>query len=101
MQTKKHKERERIANMKWKDISSYSRKDTDRTPKTWELKAAGMMIVVTRHINYSPDAWLMTCQPFCEILEIGHGTADEAKSVAVEYVSKNLERCIAALYQCG
>lgn len=82
--------------MEWKDISSYSRSDTDRTPKTWALQAEGLKIVVTRHVNYAPDAWLLCCQPFCEYGEIGTGTADEAKAAAVEYVRKNLELCLAA-----
>ena len=83
--------------MQWKDISSYSQRDTDRTPKTWALKAAGLKIVVTRHIHHAPDAWVLSCEPFCGGIEIGTGTADEAKAAAVEIVRMNLEQCIAAL----
>lgn len=83
--------------MQWKDISSHSQKDTDRTPQTWALKAAGLKIVITRHIYHAPDAWVLSCPPFGEGIEIGNGTADEAKSAAIEYVRANLERSIAAL----
>lgn len=83
--------------MQWKDISSYSQRDTDRTPKTWELKVARLTVIVTRHIHHAPDAWVLSCDPFCSAFEIGNGTADEAKSAAVEFVRKNLEKCIAEL----
>jgi len=44
---------------KWKDDSSYSRGDTDRTPKSWLLQAGnGVTLIVTRHIHYPPDMWL-------------------------------------------
>lgn len=46
---------------KWKDISSYSRGDRDRTPHSWECKVAGIRLVVTRHIHHDPSDWLVRC----------------------------------------
>lgn len=47
---------------KWNDISAHSRSETDRTPKTWEMKGpCGLRIVVTRHIHYPKDQWLLVC----------------------------------------
>lgn len=47
-------------NPKWLDISSYSRTDTDRTPRSWllDLKSVGRL-VVTRHKDYAFDEWVI------------------------------------------
>jgi len=83
--------------MGWKDISSHNQGDTMRTPDTFALKAARLRIVATRHIYHAPDAWVLNCLSFGDGIEIGRGTAVEAKDAAVEFVRKNLGQCIAAL----
>jgi hypothetical protein len=45
--------------LEWKDISSHSQRATDRTPKSWETVGLSSSIVVTRHIHYGPDVWIM------------------------------------------
>lgn len=89
------------ANLKWKDISSYSKSDTDRAPRTWSLPAAGLTIIVTRHLDFPADAWVMRCAPFCDNLQISTGTVEEAKAAAVAYVRANLYRCLTLLGPAG
>jgi len=48
----------------WKDVSSYSQSDKERVPKSFEIMAGGsrgIRIVVSRHIHYEPDQWLLQC----------------------------------------
>lgn len=46
--------------MTWADTTSYSRGDTDRIPRTWEIEAPDLRIVVSRWI-YAPGSWFLTC----------------------------------------
>ena len=48
----------------WNDITSYSRNNKERVPQTWELKRDSLRIRVSRHINYEPDQWLLSCREF-------------------------------------
>ncbi len=63
----------------WKDITSYSRSDTDKTPKSWALKAGPFRLVVHRHIHYGPNQWLATCPGVFEHQELESEDADRAK----------------------
>lgn len=45
----------------WKDTSSWCKSEVDRTPKTWTFESHGKRVVVTRHVGYGPDAWVMSC----------------------------------------
>lgn len=83
--------------MNWKNISSYSQGDKVRLPKTFELRCAGLRLVVTRRIHCAADAWFLDCEPFAYYIKIGNGTAEEAQAAAVEYVRKSLEKAIAAM----
>jgi hypothetical protein len=44
----------------WKDGTSYSRGDKDRTPRDWRATIDGMVVIVHRHIHY-PGLWLVSC----------------------------------------
>ena len=45
----------------WVDVSSYSRDDVIRVPKSFECNIQGTLrIVVTRHRHFDDDAWVMT-----------------------------------------
>ncbi len=83
--------------MKWKDVSSFSQGDKARIPCSFELRAAGIRIAVSRHIHYAPDAWVLRCEPFTTGTEISNGTADEAMDLAVEYVLSHLDKAAAVL----
>lgn len=45
--------------LKWRDETSFSRHEADRTPKTWTLEAAPLKLVVHRHLHY-PGSWLVS-----------------------------------------
>ena len=71
--------------MTWKDVSSYSRDEKDRTPKSWQWKANGTHLVVTHHIHY-PGEWVMTFEPFIRMKVIGKigDDIEEIKKDALE-----------------
>jgi len=48
--------------MKWKDVSSYSRDDTERAPRTFEIRTDAIIVVVTRWIHGDPARWYLTCR---------------------------------------
>lgn len=50
-----------MSKAEWKDISSYSRYDKDRTPHTWELRIGTVKLCVTRHVDCNPDEWMVQC----------------------------------------
>ena len=83
--------------MSWKDISSYSQSDKTREPKSFEFRAAGIRLVLTRHRDHEPDEWVLNCVPYSEGVVIGKGTAEEAKNSAIDYVKRNLEKSIQVL----
>ncbi len=86
-----------MSSLKWKDVSSFSQGDKARVPCTFELRVAGAKLVVTRHIHHAPDVWLLNFPPFFEGFEIGRGTAEEAKSKALEVVRAKLNEVLVAL----
>ena len=52
--------------MEWKDITSYSRGQVDRTPTTFSAQCGPMRLVVTSgHIHY-PGRWVAHCFPIFE-----------------------------------
>lgn len=76
--------------MKWKDVSSYSKKDKERIPHTWELRIEGLRIVVTRHIYY-PLTWLLICRELgIDGINLHNDNVDEAKSAAIELILSEL-----------
>lgn len=83
--------------MNWKDTSSYSQSNKVREPVTFTLLVASLKIVVTRHIHHAPDAWVLTCQPWFEQREVGNGTADEAKAVALTLVRSKIAEAANAM----
>lgn len=46
---------------KWKDISSYSQSDKKRVPHTFEIRASGLIVTVTRWIHGDPARWYLLC----------------------------------------
>jgi hypothetical protein len=77
----------------WKNTSSFSQNEKDRTPNEWTLKipAAGLSICVHRHIHYPPDQWMFSCNRLdisCKLL--ASKSIDDAKAEAVEIVEETL-----------
>jgi len=77
----------------WKDQSSFSRGDKDRTPKTWEFTSHGVRLVVTRHIDY-PGVWIARCDPWFSILELKSTDIEKAKKEAISIVCGCLRKVI-------
>lgn len=80
--------------MQWKDITSFSKSDTDRTPKTWQTTAGDFRIVVTRHRDYAPDKWVLNCNPFFDAKELAATDIDLAKASAVALVQGRLSAAL-------
>ena len=82
--------------MEWKDGSSYSRGDTERTPSVWVCRAGVIRVVVHRHIHYPKDTWLLSCDPFFNNKELPEKDADACKAIALEMVSEKLREAASA-----
>lgn len=74
----------------WMDISSYSRGDVDRPPKTVEIRFKDLRIVVTRHID-APGKWILRCDPFYNMHVLESTELEEAKREALERVLFQVE----------
>lgn len=84
--------------MTWKDVSSWSRSDTVRTPKTWEASASGMRIVITRHRDYPPDAWILRCSEVgLDLLQLMAVDLEEAQLEALGLVRGRLKLWLASV----
>ena len=81
----------------WKDETSYSRNETNRTPKTWVAKVGSLRLYVTRHIDHGENDWLCSCDPFFDIRMLESKEIDEAKAEAVVLLKHELERCMKPL----
>jgi len=47
---------------KWQDMTSYSRDDKDRIPRTFSIEGDHhLLVVVTRWIYGDPESWYLTC----------------------------------------
>lgn len=46
----------------WKDISSRSQGQVDKTPTTWEARFGDFRLVLTHHIA-APGRWVLKCDP--------------------------------------
>lgn len=81
----------------WKDISSFSKAETDRSPKTFELKANGIRIVVMRHRDYPLGTWVARAEPYFSELQLKSIDSDSAQKEAIEIVKNCLAKTLAAL----
>ena len=75
----------------WKDTSSYSQGAKDKTPHCFEVRAAGLKVVVHRHIHYPPDVWLASAEPFFHHKELESKDIDGAK----EETATLIKNCLA------
>ena len=82
--------------MSWKDISSFSKNDKDRTPTTFELQAGDVRLVVTRHIHH-PGAWVAICEPFFRCKELDCEDIERAKEEAITVVRHKLGNSLCGL----
>jgi hypothetical protein len=69
--------------IKFKDTSSYSQGTVKRVPKTFEAYVGCIKLVVTRHIDYEPEDWVIRAEPFVKDV-VSNVSADEAQRTLVE-----------------
>lgn len=63
----------------YKDITTYSRGDKDRTPRVLENETNGIKFTVHKHIYYG-DEWLLTCRELgVEHLRLNTNDMEKAK----------------------
>lgn len=75
---------------KWEDVSSYSRSENDREPKTWVILANRIKITVTRHIDYPKDRWVLFSPPWISALVLESKNIDDAKKEAIKIIKTNI-----------
>lgn len=74
----------------WKDVSSYSKSDTDRSPKSVELVAGRVRIAVTRYIH-NPGVWHLNCDALrFNYRELESEELEAAKAEALRIVHAEL-----------
>lgn len=81
--------------LKWKDITSYSRDDKERTPQTWEARLGGVRVCVTR--RHGLTGWYLICEPWHSLKSLGDISADEAKKTAGRQIRSDARALMEAL----
>jgi hypothetical protein len=78
----------------WKDISSYSQRDTIKIPNNYELVVNNTKIHVHRHI-YFPKTWLLSCHELgVSQLDLKTNDISEAKEKAINVLISHLNKYI-------
>lgn len=72
--------------MQWKNTTTYSQGEKDRTPRTYEARAGVIRIVVTRHIHFDASAWVLSAHPFFDLHELASSEVEDAKREAMKLV---------------
>ncbi len=82
----------------WKDTSSYSRGEKDRTPNSWSLKVGIFDLIVHHHIYYEPSQWLASCSPYVfDNRELKSKDIKKAKAEALKLLKGLLNEAIEEL----
>jgi hypothetical protein len=84
--------------VEWKDTSSFSQNDKDRTPREWTAKVGLFRVTVHHHMHYEPDAWLLSTVPdLFERQELGSTEIEKAKAQALALVRTACQLTIEAI----
>ena len=69
----------------WKDTTTYSRGQKDRTPTTFSIRLTRQFsITITNAHIYYPGDWVMHLHPVFECRLLGADTLEEAKAEALQ-----------------
>jgi hypothetical protein len=84
---------EKGCQMAWKDTSSWSRGEQDRSePKSMELRTESLRLSLHRHMDYGRN-WLVSCYSIgIDNFDLGDIPLEEAKHKAVLAVKQKLEQ---------
>jgi hypothetical protein len=70
----------------------------DNKGRTWEASIGRFRIVVTRHRDHDPDAWLLCCRELgIDLRQLESKDIDSAKSEAICKIHDTLSADMAAL----
>ena len=85
--------------MNWKNTSSYSRNDKDRTPHTWSLEPISTLrIIVTRHVHFQPIDWVLQCEAVrLDNYLLRSKEIEDAKREAVAIVKDRVDHMVQAV----
>jgi hypothetical protein len=75
--------------MTWVDDTNYKRGERGNVePQAWVYAATGLHVCVHRHIDYEPDAWLLTTRrgPF-SLQRLDAKDAEGAKAEALKLIA--------------
>lgn len=75
----------------WKDITTFSRGDKERTPRTYEIILGAVVLTVTRWIHGDPGRWYLDCS-----LLVGRR---ELQSIDIEGAKREAMLLLKALLQ--
>lgn len=82
---------------KWKDISSFSQGDKERTPNSFELRPNGHVRLAVHRHRSAPTTWHLTCAPWFDTHPLRAEDANTAKRYAVEMVRDRASALLADL----
>lgn len=83
--------------MNWKDISSFSSGEKDRTPKSWScITGSSLRLVVTRHIDV-PGKWVARAEPYFNMKTLKSLEVEKAKVEAIELLLSHLKEDVKTL----
>jgi len=85
--------------VRWRDVTSWSRSDTDRScPRTWEIKVGFLTVVVTRHIDLGPNEWMIRFSPPILSAHVSvHREVEDSKTEALVIAGKVLSKALQAV----
>lgn len=85
----------------WKDITSYSRGQIERTPAMWEFSTKKITITLMRNHRDYKDQWVISCYVLSHYaikLRIDNdATLEQAQNFALSYVKSELSAMLESL----
>lgn len=86
--------------MNWKDVTSYTLSQTDRTPTSFEAICGPLrLVIVSNHLHY-PGGWLACCYPLFQDKQLPDAkTQEDAQAEIVGLAREWLASAEAALNQ--
>lgn len=72
----------------WHDITSYSRGEQNRVPISWELRAGGIRLIVTR--RHMLEGWYIAADPWFDYDTLQSTEIEDAKQEAINALRQKL-----------